>query len=253
MENKKEINDIDLFNGDCLEVMDRLIEQGVVVDAIITDPPYLISKNSGYVNNAPDKKDYIAKYGKHNIDFGTWDKIEININLLFERFYKLLKDGGTVVFFYDIWKMQELKECAEIEKFKQPRICEWVKNNPVPINSKLNYLSNAKEYFATFVKKSKPTFNSKYDKGIYEYPICHGKERTAHLTQKPLKLITEIVEKHTNKNDLILDMFSGSGTTGVACVNTNRKGIMIEQDDKYFNIGVERIKEAYKIIKEEMK
>jgi len=232
---------INLYNGDCLEVMDKLISEGVLVDAIITDAPYVVSKNSGYVNNAPDKLDYIKKYGKHTIDFGEWDKTEININLLFEKFFKLLKDGGTVIFFYDGWKMQELKECAEMEKFKQPRLCEFVKTNPVPINSQLNYLSNAKEYFATFVKKSKPTFNSKYNKGIFEYPICSGNERTKHPTQKPLKLMQDLVSIHSNQNDLILDCFMGSGTTGVACKNLNRNFIGIELDENYYKIASERI------------
>jgi len=137
--------------------------------------------------------------------------------------------------------MQELKECAEMEKFKQPRLCEFVKTNPVPINSQLNYLSNAKEYFATFVKKSKPTFNSKYNKGIFEYPICSGNERTKHPTQKPLKLMEELVNIHTNQKDLILDPFMGSGTTGVACKNLNRNFIGIEVDKNYFTIAKDRI------------
>lgn len=144
-------------------------------------------------------------------------------------------------FFYDGWKMQELKECAEMEKFKQPRLCQWIKTNPVPINSKLNYLSNSKEYFATFVKKSKPTFNSKYDNGVFEYPICSGTERTKHPTQKPYKLIADLVFIHSNENDLVLDCFMGSGTTGVACKNLNRRFIGIEKDDKYFDIAKERI------------
>lgn len=90
---------IDLYKGDCLQVMDKLIARGVIADTIITDAPYVISKNSGYINNSIDRQDYISKYGKHTIDFGERDKIEININLIFEKFYKLLKDGGTVVFF----------------------------------------------------------------------------------------------------------------------------------------------------------
>jgi DNA modification methylase len=232
---------VQLFNGDCLDVMDKLIEDGVKVDAIITDPPYVISKKSGYVNNAPDKLDYINKYGKHTIDFGEWDKVSLDIENILKKFYKLLNDGGTVIFFYDVWKMQELKELAENENFKQPRLCEWIKTNPVPINSKLNYLSNSKEYFATFIKKSKPTFNSEYDNGIYSYPICSGKERTEHPTQKPLKLFEDLVRKHTNSNDIVLDCFMGSGTTGVACKNTNRNFIGIELDENYFKIAKDRI------------
>ena len=233
-----------LYNGDCLEVMDKLIDENVLVDAIITDPPYIISKKSGYTNNSSDKLDYIKKYGKHKIDFGEWDKTELDIDALFLRFSKLLKNGGSLIIFYDIWKMGQLKDVSEKYKFKQPRIGEWVKTNPVPINSKLNYLSNAKEFFSSFVKVSKPTFNGEYDNATYRYPICGGCERTEHPTQKPLKLIEDLTQKHTNGNQIILDPFMGSGTTGVACQNLNRNFIGIELDQKYFNIAKDRIEKS---------
>lgn len=113
--------------------------------------------------------------------------------------------------------------------------------NPVPINSKINYLSNAVEYFFTFVKKSKPTFNSSYDNGIYSYPICHGKERYQHPTQKPLQLISDLIKKHSNEGDLVLDTFAGTGTTAHACINLKRNYIMIEKDENYFKIMQDRI------------
>ena len=113
--------------------------------------------------------------------------------------------------------------------------------NPVPINSKLNYLSNSTEYFFTFVKGSKPTFNSEYDNGIYRFPICHGKERFEHPTQKPLELIKSLIEKHSNEGDLVLDTFAGTFIVHHACDNLNRGCISIEKEEKYFNIGKERI------------
>ena len=67
-----------------------------------------------------------------------------------------------------------------------------------------------------------------------------------HPTQKPTKLIEHIINKSTNENDVILDCFMGSGSTGVACMNTNRKFIGIELDKNYFNIAKERIEEACK-------
>jgi DNA modification methylase len=130
---------------------------------------------------------------------------------------------------------------ADKYKFKQPRVCQWQKSNPVPINSKLNYLSNAIEYFFTFVKGKKPTFHSVYDNGVYRYPICHGKERYEHPTQKPLQLITDIVNKHSNPGDLVLDNFAGTGTTAHACILTDRKYIVMERDEKYFEIIKSRI------------
>lgn len=236
------MSNVDLYQGDCLAVMDKLIEQGVKVDSIITDPPYLISRSSGFMGvSEKSSEECVKKFGNISIDFGEWDNKEFGLELFINKSYSLLKDGGTLFMFFDIWKMQEVKLYAELVKFKQPRIGEWIKTNPVPINSKLNYLSNSKEYFATFVKKSKPTFNSKYDKAIYEYPICHGKERSVHPTQKPLALMTEIINKHTNEGDVILDPFMGSGSTGVACKNLNRNFIGIELDEEYLKIAEKRI------------
>ena len=221
------------------------------VDLILTDPPYIISRDSGFINNSPDKTDYIAKYGKHTIDFGEWDKQELNLENIISESYRVLKPTGTFICFYDFWKIPELKLCAEKIGFKQPRLCCWNKTNPVPINSKLNYLSNAKEFFVTFVKKSKPTFNSQYDSGeyycepensdTYFLPICHGKERSKHPTQKPLALIRELISKHSNENDLVIDFFAGSGTTGVACRQLNRNCNMCEINEDYIEIIKNRL------------
>ena len=228
---------IDLYNGDCLEVMKGIPDNSV--DLILTDPPYNISRDSCFLRGKNPAKKGDVFLIKH--DFGEWDRKPLDLKILFNEFNRVLKRGGTLLIFYDIWKLQDLKTAAENFKFKQPRVCCWVKNNPVPLNSDKNYLSNASEYFVTFVKSGKGVFNSKYDNGLYKYPICHGKERTEHPTQKPLILISELILKHSNKNDVILDMFMGSGTTGVACKNLNRDFIGVELDEKYFNIAKERI------------
>lgn len=228
-----------IIKGDCYQYLKEIKENSV--DLILIDPPYLISKESNFKKSS-DKttKEMKTKYDI-SIDFGEWDKESINWDFLFSEYYRILKPSGTIIVFYDSWKSGELKLHAEKNKFKQPRVGMWVKTNPVPINSKLNYLSNAIEFFYTFVKKSKPTFNSKYDNGIYNYPICHGKERYKHPTQKPLKLISNLVEKHSNEGDLVLDTFAGTGTTAHSCINLNRKFIMIERDEKYFKIMKDRI------------
>jgi len=166
---------------------------------------------------------------------------------LISEYYRVLKDGGTLIIFYDIWKISYLKELAEKYKFKQPRICMWLKSNPVPINSKTNYLSNSIEYFFTFTKGKNPTFNSEYDNGIYKYPLCHGKERiridgkASHPTQKPLALISDLIIKHSKPGDIILDTFAGTGTAAHASILNNRDYIMIEKDITYFNIMKNRI------------
>lgn len=211
-------------------------------------PPYLISKKSnfdkgGSWNNSNSKE---HRKTPPKTDFGEWDKKELNMDFLFDEYYRVLKPSGTLLIFYDVWKINELKYWGEIHKFKQFRLCRWDKTNPIPVNSKLNYLSNSSEYFITCVKQSKPTFNSEYDKGIYTYPICSGKERTNHPTQKPIALINDLVIKHSNENDLILDCFMGSGTTGVAVLQNNRRFIGVEIDKKYFDIAKERIENVNK-------
>ena len=174
-------------------------------------------------------------------DFGEWDKKEIDFFTAFKEFYRVLKPSGTLICFFDIWKMQYLKQIAEENKFKQLRLIRWDKTNPVPVNSKLNYLSNATEYALTCVKGGKPTFHSEYNPGIFKYPICSGKERTEHPTQKPVSLMRDLLDIHTNEGDTVLDAFMGSGSTGIACKNLNRNFIGIELDEKYFNIAKDRI------------
>lgn len=230
-----------LINDDCFNYIKQIPNNSV--DLILTDPPYLISKKSGFKNISENtNKEMVTKYNV-SIDFGDWDKGEIDWDLLFKEYYRVLRDGGTLIFFFDVWKSQTIKEIAEKYKFKQPRVGQWQKTNPVPINSKINYLSNAIEYFFTFTKGKKPTFNSVYDNAIYKYPICHGKERLDHPTQKPLGLISDLILKHSNSGDLVLDTFAGSGTTGHASILNDRKYILIERDENYFNILEKRINE----------
>jgi site-specific DNA-methyltransferase (adenine-specific) len=229
-----------VINGDCLQELIKIESNSI--DLILTDPPYLISRNSGFKRSSENTNDLLKlKYGKISIDFGDWDKVEIDWNLLFQEYYRILKKGGTVIFFFDILKSNLIKQVAELNKFKQPRIGQWLKTNPVPINSKNNYLSNSGEYFFSFVKGGKPKFNSVYDNGIYKYPLCHGKQRLEHPTQKPLDLIKDLVKKHSNEGDLVLDTFAGTFTVHNACDDLGRECISIEKDKVYFNIGKNRI------------
>ena len=224
-----------IIKGDCFDLIKDIDSKSV--DLILVDPPYLISKSSGFSNiSDTTSKEMATKYGKVSIDFGEWDKGELDWDLLFKEYYRILKDSGTLIIFYDIWKSNDIKSMADKYKFKQPRVGQWQKTNPVPINSKINYLSNAIEFFFTFVKGKKPTFHSVYDNGVYKHPICHGKERYNHPTQKPLALISDIINKHSNEGDVVLDNFAGTGTTAHACILNNRNYIVIERDDKYFDI-----------------
>lgn len=226
-----------LLFGDSTKLI-KSIDDGSI-DFICTDLPYGISRKSGYTQNSPDKKDYIAKYGGHKIDFGDWDTKDIDLDELAKEYFRVLRPGGVVVIFYDIWGATDIKN--SFKKFKQPRILEWIKTNPVPINSKLNFLSNAKEYMFTFVKKSKPTYNSEYNVGSFKYPIVHGKVRTEHTTQKPVALIEDLINIYTNEGMNVLDTTAGSMTTAIACINTKRDYICMEQNPAYFKMGEARV------------
>ena len=181
--------------------------------------------------DAKSKKRNYMKYGtiygkKYCVktDFGTWDS-EFSMELLdgyVGEYYKKLKKGGTVIIFFDLWKISYLKEVMEKHKFKQIRMIEWIKTNPQPLNSSVNYLTNCREVALIGVKGGKGTFHSKYDNGIYQFPLQGGKNRI-HPTQKSLSLFEALIEKHSNVDDVVLDTFLGGGTTAIACKRTNRQ------------------------------
>lgn len=219
---------IRIFNDDCLKVMPKLEPKSV--DLVLTDPPYMISRETNFSKGGGDQ----AKYGSISMDFGDWDHGEgVDMGEYLYEVYRLLKQNGTMVMFYDIFKMETVRNIADKIGFKQPRIGIWNKTNAVPINARVNYLSNAREYFISFCKGKKGTFNSYYDKGVYDYPIVSGKERV-HPTQKPLGLMKDLVSVHTNPGDMVMDSFFGSGVVLAACSELGRDCIGIEMDGKYY-------------------
>ena len=232
-----------LYNKDGLEMLSEIPDKSV--DLVLTDPPYITSRSSGMQSLFSDPTKSSEKYGRMyaiKTDYGEWDR---NFTLdelgkYVTEFYRVLKDGGTSIIFFDIWKITQLSDMYNENKFKQVRLIEWLKTNPVPINAKVNYLSNAREIAVSAIKKSKPTFNSYYDKGVYEYPIYSGKDRF-HPTQKSLKLFEDLIMKHSNENDVVLDCFMGSGTTVIACANTTRKCIGSEINEEYYTKVLARV------------
>ena len=269
---------MDIRNEDGLKTIKGLENNSV--DLILTDPPYIISKESGMDkfqkkiedkglkegnlnqekteaewekykkdNDIKDDKDTekkkknYMKYGNtsgkkyaYSTDFGKWDKnfTMDTLENFIKLFYKKLKKGGTCIIFFDVWKISYLKEIMEKSKFKQIRLIEWIKTNPVPLNQSVNYLSNCREIALLGVKGGKPTFNSKYDKGIYTYPIQGGKNRF-HPTQKNIKMFEELIMKHSNEGDLVLDTFLGGGTTALASKKLKRRFIGCEIEKEYYD------------------
>ena len=216
------------------------------VDLVLTDPPYIISKKSGmqsYRDSLENGGKVNEKYGKKfavTSDFGQWDKdysIE-DLRLSINEFYRILRSGGSCIIFFDLWKLETLKKL--LSKFSKHRFVEWIKTNPIPLNQYSTYLSNAREISISCVKGGKSTFNSKYDNGIYEYPIYNGKDRF-HPTQKSLPLFEELIKKHSKEGDVVVDPYAGSGTTALSSKNTNRVFICGEPSDEYFQKGFDRV------------
>lgn len=228
---------IELKNQSCFDYIKTINDSSI--DLVLIDPPYEVSRETNFSATAAKGKD--TDRFRVSMDFGTWDYAFSGLKEVIKECYRILKKGGSLICFYDLWKVTTLKTYFEEANFKQLRFIEWQKTNPVPLNSKLNYLTNSREIAITGVKVSKPTFNSEYDDGVYKYPICHDKDRF-HPTQKPLALIGDLVEKHSNEGDMVLDCFSGSGTTAVACIEKKRNFKGCEIASEYYLKSVERIK-----------
>jgi len=224
---------ISLRNTSCFDFLPTLQDKSV--DLFLIDPPYDVSRKTGFTS----VKSGVQRFAV-SMDFGTWDWGFAGLDRVITEAYRVLRNGGTAIVFYDLWKLTILAEWMKQAGFKQLRFVEWVKTNPVPINSKVNYLTNAREIALVATKGGKPTFNSAYDKGIYEYPICHEVGRF-HPTQKPLALIRDLVEKHSAPGDLVVDCFSGSGTTAASCMETGRRFTGCELDTNFFNKSVQRL------------
>lgn len=231
------------LNQDALEYLKTLDKN--CINLVLTDPPYAISRPTGFASG--ESKGTDTDRFRISYEFGEWDVVDTDyFQKVFDEAFRVMKTGATLICFYDIWKITELKEILEKSRFKMFRLIEWVKTNPVPINSKSLYLSSAKEYAVVCVKGGKPTFNSIYNKGIFEYPIYHAKDRW-HTTQKSLPLFEELVRLHTDEGDTVLDMFSGSATTQVAAIRQRRLYAGCEKNPDFFHKCKMRIEENEKI------
>ena len=243
------MSDIQLYNGDCLEVMDNLIQQGIKVDAIITDIPYGTTRC---------KRDSVIPFEE------MWKTIKeirkpTTPIVLFgsEPFSSSLRLSNIKEYKYD-WKWEKTQATGFFNAKKQPMrciedICVFYQKqclyNPQkteghkPVNSYTKYLStvNKTEVYGKCTKELSGGGNTdRFPRQLLTYS---SDKQTCYLhpTQKPLELMEYLVKTYSNEGDLVLDFTMGSGTTGVACKNLNRNFIGIELDENYFNIAKERI------------
>lgn len=253
---KIKTDNYEIYKGDCLEVMDKLIEQGVKVDAIITDPPY-----------------------------GTtackWDSV-IPFDEMWKRLNKLVKPNGAIVLFGSE-PFSSFLRVSNIKNFKYDWI--WKKNRagnfqltkfqPLKYTEIISVFSNKTHNYYPILREASEATKKRYamgyngskvkkdgiehmQSGNYKPQLKNGTDKLNpsnilefkknksefHPTQKPIDLLEYLVKTYTKEEEIVLDFTMGSGSTGVACLNTNRKFIGIELDDKYFEISKSRLNKA---------
>lgn len=219
-----------LMKGDCLERMKEIPDSSV--DLVLTDPPYNIARANNF-----------HTMGRAGIDFGEWDKGFDLFSYMKEVPRVLNKNGGVVIF--NDWKnLGDIARFGESLGLVVKDMLRWEKSNPMPRNKDRRYITDYECAVWMTMPKSKWVFNRQsvtYDRPLFRGSLTPKSEKTGHTTQKPVYLIEALLKTHSNEHHLVLDMFLGSGTTGVACKNLNRKFIGIEMDDGYFGIAKERI------------
>ncbi|EIN15177.1 Type II restriction modification system C5-cytosine and N4-cytosine or N6-adenine DNAmethyltransferase [Mycoplasmopsis agalactiae 14628] len=228
-----------IHNANSYEIINDLISNNLKVDHIITDPPYNISK--------PNNFSTLASAKRQGIDFGKWD-IDFDLVSWIKPYMSLLNKNGSAIIFcsyrYLSFIINELEKSSMVVK----DIIKWVKTNPMPRNVDRRYVQDTEFAIWAVKSNSKWIFNKpaskSYLRANFETPVVSGKEKVSHPTQKSLKLMEEIIKIHTNKNELILDPFMGSGTTGIASLKLKRKFIGIELDEKFFDIASKRISDV---------
>lgn len=206
-----------LMQGDCLELMKEIPDGSV--DMILCDLPY------GEVNQKSS--------GLRLLDRTNADECNIDLSHLVDSFHRVCK--GSI---YAFCGTQQISELVSLLKAKglTTRVCVWEKTNPSPMNGTRLWISGLE--FCVFARKPNATFNEHCKKALWQAPSGRSK---IHPTEKPLKLMERLVRASSNEGDTVLDCVMGSGTTGVACINTGRNFIGIEMDDKYFEIAKNRI------------
>lgn len=239
------------YNGDCIEVLDYLIEMGVIADMILIDPPYAKTR-------------------------GKWDVI-IPLDKMWERINKIIKPNGAIVLFgsepfSSALRMSNLKMYRYDIIWDKTRGTDPMnaKHRPMRCHENISVFYKKKgTYNPQMIKLDKPDvrknnkttssslwnsnggivtskiYNERYPVTIFRCVNTNQKEKV-HPTQKPVKLLEWLIKTYTNEGEVILDNTMGSASTGVACLNTNRKFIGIELDENYFEVAKNRIENTYK-------
>lgn len=212
---KVQIGNATLYLGDCMDILPTLDR----VDAVITDPPYDAKTHNGHLSSAVDRQ---------SLGFSMLDDFDGLIDSLVEKSVR--------------WVLMTCATSHALQAQNRDdfiRLGVWIKPNAAPQFTG-DRPGTGWEAVAMFHKKGKKRWNG----GGHHAVWTHNIESGMHPTQKPIGLVSRWVEQFTDINEIILDPFMGSGTTGVAAVQMGRKFIGIEREPKYFEIACKRIEDA---------
>ena len=220
---------------DCLEGMKAIPDNNI--DLIVTDPPYKTTQRGSSGGTGGILKEEMTKRGKvfkHNdIEFNEW----------LPELYRVLKDTGHA---YIMSNNKNLKDMLiEIEKagFSIYKTLIWAKNSPI---TNMFYM-DSHEYIIFCRKGKAKRINNCGTKSVLNVDNPRNK---VHPTEKPVELMEILINNSSQEGELVLDPFIGSGTTAIACINTNRNYIGFELDKQYYDIANVRICKAIKAISE---
>jgi len=216
--------------GDAFQETQKLIEEGQLVDLVVTDPPYNISA----LNKVIKRQGEIVEADIAEWDHYSREEYEKFIKELFSRIADILKPTGSFYVFLDKAFSGKAWHIAEELGLKPKNIVHWVKTNPTPYARKNNYLS-AVEHILFGTKSDEYAFNFTTDNEMhnaFHCPVAGGEEREKYPspTAKPVPLIEHLIKVSSRVNDTVLDCFAGRGTTGVAALKQKRNCILIDSD-----------------------
>ncbi len=252
------MNFVKLFNEDSLKKLKNIPSESV--DLIFADPPYNLQLKNTL--RRPDTSK-VAAVNDYWDQFASFQKYDEFSNEWIKECKRILKKNGSIWVIGSYHNIFRIGKIIQDNKFWILNDVIWNKKNPMP-NFKGTRLTNAHEtlIWAAKSERSKYTFNyqsmktfndDKQLRSDWSIAICNGSERLTlnnkkvHSTQKPEALLYRVLICASNKNDIILDPFMGSGTTGAVAKKLGRNFIGIEKDKKYFKVSQERIKKINEI------
>ena len=220
------------IHGDCYKKLKKIKDQSI--DLILTDPPYNLANYSTGNIQASWRKTL-------NNDIADWDEDFLDIDFLQKEFLRIIKPTGNIFIFTAYNLLGEWHKVFD-PIFDTFQIMVWHKTNPPPKLRRAGFLNSCELICCMWNKGHTWNFTTQKEMhNFIETPICMGKERLSHPTQKPVKVLKHILNIASNQGDLVLDPFMGVGSTGVACKEMERDFIGIELDKKYFDLAVNRV------------